>query len=312
MRKFFFPFLLLFAIGGCMKPTPSAKNTFRIMSEPDIVGFAPLDNMPIVKGGYGEFVSQTEAPVEQRGEEYRRWLAASVKISVSGGSGSGTICYYDASKNLAYVASCGHLWDNGAMTVEEGLGRNIKCKITIWYKNEEKLPSTKQYDAKVIFYSHRSGCDTSLATFQPDYVPNYYPIAPVNYDIRVGSRQHSCGCDGGREVAHYDVEIVGEQGSNLITKHNSPRPGRSGGGLLTQDGYYIGTCWGNSQVDGSGIGYFTPLSVIHQYWSQQAGYEFLLRQQPGSNIAARQLPVINRRGPQAKFPKDYIPLPGLR
>ena len=43
------------------------------------------------------------APIEQRGIEFRKWLAPSVKIAVSGGSGSGTIVYYDNLKNIAYT-----------------------------------------------------------------------------------------------------------------------------------------------------------------------------------------------------------------
>jgi hypothetical protein len=294
-------------------PTPQRETHQLIqLSERHIIETHPLDNMPVVGGGYGELVSNQAAPVEQRGEEFRRWLCASVKISVTGASGSGTICYYDHSKNTAYVATCGHLWNNGAMSAEEGERKNMTCKVIIWYQNERNLDSTKEYPAKVIFYSHRSGCDTGLITFQPDWVPTYYPIAPLSYQIAPGSHQHSCGCDGGREVAHYDVEIVGPDGKDLITKYNSPRPGRSGGGLMTDDGYYIGTCWGTSRTDGSGIGYFTPVNVIHEYWRQQRGYEFLLNQPPFMGSAARQLPIINRSGPPMQFPQDYIPLPGSR
>lgn len=295
-----------------VEESPTAqKKVFRLSEHRiRIIDTDPLDNMPIVEEEGGEELKTYNAPpVEQRGVEFRRFLAPSVKIGVSGASGSGTICYYDSSSNTAYVATCGHLWERGAMSAEEGKRRNLTCKIITWYQNDKKLESTKEYPAKVIFYSYRSGFDTALVTFQPDWVPTYFPIAPVNHSIPTGSKQHSCGCDGGREVAHYEVTILGLQGGDLVTNHNSPRPGRSGGGLMDDNGWYIGTCWGTQFRDGTGKGYFTPLSAIHQYWSQQRGYEFLLRQQPGGGTPARQLPIINRNNPPQKFPDDYIPLP---
>lgn len=275
-------------------------------STQEIVQTHPLDNMPLVKPLDKTY--HGAAPIEQRGPEFRKFLAASVKISVSGASGSGTIIYYDQQKNTAYVATCGHLWSRGTMSAEEGRRRNLRCKVIVWYHNDTKLESTKTYDANVIFYSHVSGADTALVTFQPDWQPEYYPIAPSNYDYKKGARVHSCGCDGGREVAHYDVEIIGIRGRDLVTFRNSPRPGRSGGGLMDDNGYYIGTCWGTSSYSGDGEGYFTPLSVIHTVFRQN-GYEFLLAIEPGGSVA-RQLPIVDRVGPPQQYPKDYIMLPG--
>lgn len=278
-------------------------------------GMQPISHrtaeMPIVQGA--EKVATGRPPVPQRGPEFKKWLAPSIKIAVSvpGGIqyGSGTICYYDPYQKLAYVATCGHLWDKGVMTAEQGAKRNMTCKIFVFYHNENKLPTPKEYQAKVIFYSHVSGCDTGLITFTPDWVPEYFPIAPANYQIPTGSHQHSTGCDHATEVAHYDVEIIGIRGNDLVTQGNSPRPGRSGGGLLSDEGFYIGTCWGTSVKDGTGTGYFTPLSVIHNFWRQQTGYEFLLTRSLNNVSPARNIPIVDRNGPPGTYPKDYILLP---
>lgn len=265
----------------------------------------PLDNMPILgqRSGVGG-----EAPTEQRGPEFRKFLAASVKIGVSGGSGSGTIVYYDPEKNLAYVATCGHLWSSGTMSAEEGKKRNLTCKIIIWYQNDKKLEAPKTYTANVVFYSYLRGADSALVTFTPDWTPEYFPFAPANYEYKKGVHAHSCGCDGGNEVAHYDVEMIGVEYKDLVTIRNGPRPGRSGGGLMDDNGFYIGTCWGTEFRDGSGRGYFTPLSVIHQVYGGN-GYNFLLNLQPGGSVA-RQIPIRDRNTPQGNYPKDYIILPG--
>lgn len=267
-----------------------------------------LDNMPILEPQPTGLTGMT--PVEQRGPEFRKFLAASVKIGVNGSSGSGTIVYYDPAKNLAYVASCGHMWNKGTMSVEEGQRRKMTCKVITWYHNDKKLNAPKSYNANVIFYSYITGQDTSLVTFTPDWIPDYFPIAPINYEYKPGLHAHSLGCDGGNEVSHYDVEMLGIIGVDLVTNQNSPRPGRSGGGLMDDNGYYIATCWGTQYRDGSGKGYFTPLSAIHRYWNQQKGYEFLLNQKPSG--LARQIPVIDRNRTQGSYKPEYILIPNGR
>lgn len=274
-------------------------------NEPDILYRHPLDNMAIVKGPY----KCSGMPQEDRGIEYRKFLSASVKIQVSRASGSGTICYYDPSTNEAWVISCGHLW-GGNMSAEEGKKRNLKANIITWYHNMEKLDEPKSYPAEVIFYSNVNGYDMSLLKFNPDWKPIYFPIAPSNYPIEVGQHFHSTGCDGGREVARYDVEIykVGiNSGYDTLIVKNSPRPGRSGGGLLTEDGYYIGICWGTTDTtSGGGQGMFTSLPSIIKHYTEQ-GYGWILKKAPP--FVAREIPIRDRENPNKKFPKDYIPLP---
>jgi len=276
----------------------------------------PLDNMPVLERD--KFGNTNPAPVPKRGLEYRRFLSASVKIAVGNASGSGTIVHYDASKNLAYVATCGHLWPEGIMSVEQGKQLKRKCRIITWYHNDQKLDAPKSYDADVIFYSYLTGQDTGLVTFRPDWLPNVFPIGPTDYEYMKGQYAHSCGCDGGSEVAHYDVQFLMLQKFNLdgtnietldlVTEKNSPRPGRSGGGLMNDEGFYIGTCWGTQYVDGTGKGFFTPLPVIHKFWSKQKGYSFLLNQKtkPGS---AKTLKIIDKMNSGIKFEQEYILLP---
>lgn len=262
----------------------------------------PLDRMPILEKSP---VSSKTSHIEQRNSEYRKFLAASVQIKVKGATGSGTIIYYDSNNNIAYVASCGHLWSPGIMNAQEGYKKS--CQVMTYYHNNKKLDSPINYDANLIFYSYISGQDTSLITFKPDWKPQYFPIAPINYQYKTNSLAHSLGCDNGEEVAHYHVKILGVFG-DLVTNENSPRPGRSGGGLMDDSGYYIGTCWGTQYRDGSGNGYFTPLHVIHRFWGQQKGYEFLLCQKP-ENPLARKLPIIDKNNPQRKYDPEYILLP---
>ena len=265
-----------------------------------------LDNMPILEKATAEFGAAL--PVPQRGAEYRKYLAASVKLRFETSSGSGTIVYYDKDKNLAYIASCGHFWTKGtSMSASAGQNNKIKCKVEVWYQNDIKLSSSKTYDAKVIFYSYYTGQDTSLIVFTPDWEPDYFPIAPVNYKYMRGLHAHSLGCDQGSEVAHYDIEYIGfdELNNDVVTQKNSPRPGRSGGGLISNESQYVGTCWGTQFEDGSGIGRFTSLVAIHKFWGQQSEYAFLL------NIKKEvpKLPIVDKNNPQGTYSRNYVFLP---
>ncbi len=238
------------------------------------------------------------APQENRGEEYWKYLKVSVRIRNGNVSGSGTICYYDRNTKTAYIISCGHLFRGGEKT----------AVINCFYKNSEKLKSPANYTAKVLAFS--KGEDISFLSFQPDWdIDQYYPIARVDYPLVKGQTYYSCGCDGAREVACYLMEMVGLEGRNLVLVKNGPRHGRSGGGLLTEDGYYVGICWGSTDpYNGTGRGLFVPLHRIHDY-AKTVNLGWLL-EVPKDNLSpARMLPIIDMNGPQKNYPRDYIPLP---
>jgi len=297
MRKRFLMALAAFAIFAL-----SLTNGINEVTQVNVDSTAP---MPLVTDPLA--VSDSIAPIEQRGIEYRKWLSKGVKILVSGSSGSGTIIYYDRASGWAYIQSCGHLWD-GSMSVEEGLIKNKTAKITTWYHNNKKLDSPKTYEAEVLFYSNHRKPDISLLRFKPDWAAEFFPIAPQDYVLENGARAHSIGCDNGEEVAHYDVKIVEERNGSwkdLVTTNNSPRPGRSGGGLISEDRYYVGICWGTSDYDGSGNGYFTPLSEIHRVMNRE-GYGWLLRV---STSLAREIPIVDRNNQQGTYPREYIAVP---
>lgn len=265
-----------------------------------------IDKMPLVQDIHFAHLAHGYAPVEQRDASVRPWLAPGLKINVKGASGSGTIIYYNEQDGYAYMQSCGHLWD-GSMTAQEGRSRNVTCTVTTWYHNQMKLNAPKTYPAEVLYFNNARGRDVSLLRFKPDWIPEYFPIAPEDFVFSEGLRLHSVGCDHGSEVAHYDVQVAGMQNEahpSLVTTQNSPRPGRSGGGL-SSDEFYVGICWGTSAFDGSGNGFFTPLKTIRAY-NEANGFGWL---NDMSNNLARQIPIIDRNGPQRKHPKDYIPIP---
>jgi len=262
-------------------------------------------DMPIVENSTPQLSFFQSAPKEQRESEYWKFLSASPKVQVQKGSGSGTICYYNSKNNTAYVISCGHLWAGNKTAVE--LQKNPqKAQLIFWYQNNKKLSSPKKYDADVLFWSNDRGFDVSLLSFKPDWVPRYFPIAKEDYIINKGNLYNSVGCDGGREVARYEMEFVEYRGVDAIFRRNSPRPGRSGGGMITNDNIYIGVCWGTSDTkSGSGIGYFTPLSAIYSKFKENK-FNYLLEI---NNHLARDIKILDRATPNKTYPPEFIPIP---
>lgn len=290
---------LIVVIVGLDKPEQPSGTGFGGTNHSTIV-----DRMPLILDDPFKALAEGGVPHEQRGVEYRKWMAPGVKINVKGASGSGTIIYYDHKDGWAYIQSCGHLW-NGNMSATDGKRRKVKCTVTTWYHNMKKLDEPRTYPAEVLYYSNVRTQDCSLLRFKPDWEPAYFPIYPDEFEYKKDMRLHSVGCDGAREVAHYDVRVIELQDGDLVTTENSPRPGRSGGGLMSNDGYYVGICWGTSDYDGNGNGFFTPLNTI-KAMNRREGFQWL--NEVGFSLA-RKIPIIDRNNPQGKYPRDYIPLP---
>ena len=258
--------------------------------------------MPIVLNTKPETAQNCASggPFEQRDERFREFLSASVRITVNGASGSGTVCFYDSEDNWAYVISCGHLWQGNKSY--NRLEKKQKARITTWYHNNVKLSEPKTYDAEILFWSNVRGYDCSCLRFQPDWTPNYFPIAELTHKFNKGEKLNSLGCDGGKEVARYEVEFVEMRGLDIITTKNSPRPGRSGGGLLI-DSKYVGICWGTSDtVSGNGIGYFTPLNSIYEVFKNN-DHEWLAK------LVVKNFIIKDWANPNNKYDSNYIPMP---
>lgn len=240
-------------------------------------------------------------PHAQRDEKYIRFLSSSVKISVGGASGSGTICAYDDKSKFAYVISCGHLWDGNKQYAGAPVG---KATIIVWYHNGTRLPDPRSYESEVMFWSNQRGYDVSLMRFRPDWIPECFPIAQ-SFRAEEGRALNSLGCDGGREVARYEVRVGEMRNMDLITVMNSPRPGRSGGGLLTDEGELVGVCWGTSDpTSGNGIGYFTPIASIRKVFREN-DHEWLL------NFRNLKIPIVDWDDRSRTYEMDFVPMPGL-
>ena len=266
-----------------------------VMTRP-ILGEFATPVYPVYRGENGTCVLK-----EDRSEKHQHLLCLSVKVSVSGAAGSGTICHYDKATGLAYVISCGHLWDGSR---KYGSGSPAKAKITVWYHDGRKLDVPRTYDAEGLFWSNERGYDMSLLRFRPDWSVAYAPITP-DVSIDKGEILNSMGCDGGSEVARYGVEVIETSGIDITTNLNSPRPGRSGGGLLTDDGRLVGVCWGTSDISsGDGTGFFTPAPSIKKMFEKN-GHLWLIDE--GWDVW--DMPILDQDGDWGEPESNFVPVP---
>lgn len=250
------------------------------------------------------YYNNSLSPKEDRDVKYIDFLSQSVKVWSNGASGSGTIVYHDDKSNYSYVISCGHLW-NGDKNIEEK--NKPKAKIITWYKNKIKLEKPETYEAEVLFWSNKRGYDVSCLRFKPDWIPNYITMAEDSYKFENNLILNSLGCDGGREVARYEVVYKNNYGIDIITDKNSPRPGRSGGGLITDQGLFVGICWGTSDTtSGNGIGYFTPLKSIY-YVFEKNSHDWVLNS--SQILPFQRIPIYDWEKFEKIHMKNYIPIP---
>lgn len=253
---------------------------------------------PIIKGSKAPDVCVLK---EQRDEKYVELLRVSVKVSSSAGSGSGTICYYDEKSGWAYVISCGHLWDGNR---EYDPSSKVDAKITVWYHSESRLPEPREYEAEALFWSNQRGKDVSLLRFKPDWHSDYAPIARAFVPVP-NVTLNSMGCDGGEEVARYEVKVKEYVEPDLLTHTNSPRPGRSGGGLIKDELNLVGVCWGTSDPkSGNGVGFFTPIESIREVFTKNKhGWLLDLAWDVGM------IPVVDHDDYSAQHGHHFIPMP---
>jgi hypothetical protein len=247
------------------------------------------------------------APNEDRDFKYVDFLSQSLKISSNGASGSGTIIYYDKKTNYSYVISCGHLW-NGDKNFNDN--NKPKAKVITWYKNKLKLDKPESFDAEVLFWSNKRGFDVSCLRFKPNWTPQYINMADPSYKFKNNLVLNSLGCDGGREVARYEVFYQKTNNVDIITSKNSPRPGRSGGGLITNEGLFVGICWGTSDtVSGNGIGYFTPLSSAYDVFEKNS-HIWVLKSSQVLNY--QKIPIYDWNKFEIYNDNNLIPIPILK
>ncbi len=239
---------------------------------------------------------QSGVPIAKREEKYISYLEPSVRLRrESGGQryifGSGTVVFAD--DKYAWIISCGHIFES----------KDDKIQVEVFYKEGKKLERPKLYNSLVLCVDIQN--DISFVKIQPNYRMPCFSIAPVDYKINPKDKLESAGCDHAKEVATYTVVVYSVDKNYITTYINSPRPGRSGGGLI-KDEMFVGICTHTSNFEQNGqfipgYGWYVSLPRIHAF-AKNNKLEFLLVDKPV-------LKIFDRSGRLLKESKNYIPVP---
>lgn len=232
-------------------------------------------------------------PHPLRGSDVSDFIAPGCRLKYNGYGGSGTLIYYDKIRREAWVLSCGHLFTRMGgrqFSSRDAITYPLNCQLECFYENSLPLSLPKTYSASICFYRYTKTSDLSLVKFSPEGEPDYFRIAPLDRDEP--DVIWSVGCDHLGDIACYEVEHWDDSDNMLVTRWNSPRPGRSGGGLIGDNMSLVGVCCRTSDVSGTGVGYFATLQQIHDALNEE-GFGWLLSVPESHKY--RQMP-LNRIG----------------
>jgi hypothetical protein len=272
--------------------------------------------------GKPQITPQQTAPAVQPNpltdESVFKYLETTVRILKEGSLpsswfGSGGIVWYDG--EYAYVQTCAHIFYRDY---------NVKtCGVQIFYKDGEKLSQSLVYAAEVLGVNPKD--DISFLKFKPDFAVPYFRIAPKNYNLQQGATVWSSGFDQcmnylatykmtyngyvERDMGQFHCAKCGQTHSynkNLMSVGPPGcRSGRSGGPLVSDDGYTIGICSRADDVKtGTGQGYFVDYLSVHEYL-HSLGLDFII---DGKTKVLRDLKVKTDKG-EVFSGDDYLPVP---
>jgi len=194
-------------------------------------------------------------------------MQASVRVNHPESS-SGTVIHVAAlgdGRYTAYVLSTGHM------------GKRTEPSVEFFYLDGKKLAKPQTAQGRIVFLVENGvsqGVDFCVIEVDAKGKPAAVPIAKK--DVGKGVTCLSIGCDMGSLPTAYQCKVVKVKKHQYALERDTPRPGRSGGGLF-HDGKLVGVCWGCYQSgNGQGLtGMFTRASTIRRLLAS-AGYENLL------------------------------------
>lgn len=234
------------------------------------------------------FFAQGLTPLADRVAGAATYMEPTCQVVYKGMWGSGTVIRSDAIGGDVWVLSCGHIFTgvSGRMSAKECARVEPRCDLTFFYRGGVRLAKPERRPGTLVFY-HCDGMDDVSLIRSSAFGGGFRSVglAPPGYRLARGTRLHSPGCDGGGEVADYrsvywrGLRDAGGQ-AGYVTVENSPRPGRSGGGLMTREPYLVGVCCRTSEIGGRGLGYFMTLDQVRSALRSE-GFGWLAGPPPG-------------------------------
>jgi thiol-disulfide isomerase/thioredoxin len=231
------------------------------------------------------------------------WASVRLRIEDSTGSSCGTGTIVDARQGEALILTCGHIFRDSQ---EKGHAAADGTKRRIAVDLFGPVPAENIAGRLICFDESR---DVGLLSIRVPGPVTVVHVAPPGYHVNRGERVVNVGCNNGESptVRHATVASLDRYlGPPNIEVTGQPLPGRSGGGLFTENGLLIGICNAADRDDNQGL--YAALASIHEELDRaRLAYVY----QPGverpaeSSLATIDPPAMPRRMPQ---PGELVPL----
>jgi hypothetical protein len=170
------------------------------------------------------FQEDTSVVVQEYGDRLDRVYDATVRVSVSGGTGTGTI--YKEDEQYYYILTNAHVATSNRVGLE-------------FTKNHYPSP---RYQGEVVFRVLRSGVDVAVARVAKNALPAgiNLPVIPLATADQVSKELLlvTSGCQAGERPSVQNT-LTTRDTANLIYYLPTSRPGRSGSSLVSRDGKTI-------------------------------------------------------------------------
>ena len=136
-------------------------------------------------------------------------------------------------------------------------------------------------DLPAELYGYDLAADLAVLLVKTDRRLPASPLVPRNWKPSSGMKMYSVGCSNGSDATAWDTTLLDmiarysrsgdglspAVGTNLMKCTHEPKPGRSGGGLYTTDGYLAGVC--NYADPAEHVGLYAPPEEIRRFLTNQ-------------------------------------------
>jgi thiol-disulfide isomerase/thioredoxin len=236
----------------------------------------------------------------------RELVSASVRLRIedSTGSSCGTGTIVDARQGEALILTCGHIFrDSQEKGHATGEGTNRHITVDLFGPvRVDNIPG------RLICFDETR--DVGLLSIHVAGPVTVVHVAPSGYRVGRGDRVINVGCNNGESptVRHAAVASLDRYlGPPNIEVTGQPLPGRSGGGLFTEDGLLIGVCNAADRDDNQGL--YAALASVHEELDRARlayVYQPSLEGPAGAtSLATADPPTMPQRMPQSG---DLVPL----
>jgi thiol-disulfide isomerase/thioredoxin len=185
------------------------------------------------------------------------------------GYGSGTVIQSTDKESL--ILTCAHIFklDGFRQAVPERFPRKVMVDLfdgKLHGERPAQVHFVESIEGKAVDYDF--DVDVGLIRIRPGHRLPAARVVPAHWEPRSRMRMRTVGCSEGQDATAWDTVILNPQMRGLtgnrkyqaIECMSAPKPGRSGGGLFTTDGYIAGVCNFAEPRGNHGL-YATPRSI---------------------------------------------------